>query len=76
MVYTQSFEHDHAGLIGIITQCAHLHSDPMIYTDLSGGVVGCNEALLELLNIDTLEEVMKTGQTLEQTLSGYERSHR
>lgn len=57
MIYTQSFEKEYAPLIGIITQCAHLHSDPMIYADLSGELVGCNEALLEILNVDGLEDI-------------------
>lgn len=57
MVFTQSFEKDYAHLLGIIKQCAHLHSDPMIYTDLSGDLVGCNETLLELLQVQGLDEI-------------------
>ncbi|HEX5329597.1 response regulator [Sulfuricurvum sp.] len=61
MIYTKSFQEEHAKNIDIMTSCAHLHSDPMIYTDLSGALIGCNEALMEFLNVDTLDEV----QTLE-----------
>lgn len=57
MVYTKSFEEEYASLIGVITQCAHLHSDPMIYTDLAGNLVGCNDMLMELLAVKTLEEI-------------------
>lgn len=59
MIYTQSFEKDHENLLGLITQCAQLHSDPMVYADLSGALVGCNEALLELLNVEGLESVAR-----------------
>ncbi len=57
MVYTKRFQEEYENYIKIITSCAHLHSDPMIYTDLSGTVVGCNVLLMELLNISTLEAV-------------------
>ncbi|MFY9141623.1 response regulator [Sulfuricurvum sp.] len=57
MVYTKTFEKDYAHLIGIFTSCAHLHSDPMIYTDLAGDLIGCNRPLMELLNVGTLEDI-------------------
>src|SRR3989339_1461481 len=57
MFYTQSFEEKYASMLGVITSCAHLHSDPMIYTDLAGSIAGCNSALIELLNVETLEEI-------------------
>lgn len=57
MIYTQTFLEEHAAHIELMTSCAHLHSDPMIYTDLSGNIVGCNEPLLELLHVGSLDEV-------------------
>ncbi|ADR33290.1 histidine kinase [Sulfuricurvum kujiense DSM 16994] len=57
MFYTQNFEKDYGHLIGTITQSAHLHFDPIIYTDLFGNLVGCNEALLELLNVGGIEDI-------------------
>jgi signal transduction histidine kinase/CheY-like chemotaxis protein len=57
MVYTKSFEEDYSSLIGLLTSCAQLHSDPMIYTDLSGSLLGCNELLIEFLNVEKLEDI-------------------
>jgi len=57
MVYSKIFEHDHSHLVHLLTSCAHLHSDPMIYADLSGELLGSNELLIELLNVESLEEV-------------------
>jgi len=57
MFYTKSFEEKYASVIEVITSCAHLHSDPMIYTDLAGDIAGCNSALMELLNVESLENV-------------------
>lgn len=56
MIYTKYFQEEYSHHLPIITSCAHLHSDPMIYTDLSGTLMGCNEPLMELLNVTSLEE--------------------
>jgi osomolarity two-component system sensor histidine kinase NIK1 len=57
MIFTKSFQEEYKNYLEIITSCAHLHSDPMIYTDLSGTLVGCNELLIELLNVEQLEDI-------------------
>jgi signal transduction histidine kinase/CheY-like chemotaxis protein len=57
MFYTQSFEEKYSRVLGVITSCAHLHSDPMLYTDLAGEIAGCNGALIELLNIKSLADI-------------------
>ncbi|MFZ2888952.1 response regulator [Sulfuricurvum sp.] len=57
MIYQKSFEQDHIALIPLLTSCAHLHSDPMIYTDLSGNVVGCNSILMALMNAASLKNI-------------------
>src|SRR3989338_4115299 len=57
MVYIQGFEQENAHLIGLLTSCSHLHSDPMVYTDLSGSLLGSNELLIELLNAKALEDI-------------------
>lgn len=57
MVYTKSFQDEYSNHISIMTSCANLHSDPMIYADFSGALLGCNEALMELLNLSILEEI-------------------
>ncbi|DAB37864.1 MAG TPA: hypothetical protein CFH83_08980 [Sulfuricurvum kujiense] len=57
MFYTKSFEEKYASVLEVITSCAHLHSDPMIYTDLAGDIAGCNGAMIELLNIENLGDI-------------------
>jgi signal transduction histidine kinase/CheY-like chemotaxis protein len=57
MVFTKSFETDCSPWLGLMTSCAHLHSDPMMYTDPSGSLVGANTALMELLNVEALEAI-------------------
>ena len=57
MFYTKSFEEKYASVLEVITSCAHLHSDPMIYTDLAGDITGCNGAMIELLNVENLGDI-------------------
>jgi len=57
MVYLESFANDYAHAAKLLTSCAHLHSDPMIYTDMSGTLLGCNELLLEFLGVKALDEI-------------------
>jgi signal transduction histidine kinase/CheY-like chemotaxis protein len=57
MIYSKTFLEQHEPHIDLMTSCANLHSDPMIYAELSGVIVGCNEALLELLHLSSLDEV-------------------
>lgn len=57
MVYLESFANDYAHTAKLLTSCAHLHSDPMIYTDMSGALLGCNELLLEFLGAKALDEI-------------------
>ncbi|MDD5159643.1 MAG: response regulator [Sulfuricurvum sp.] len=57
MVYLESFANDYAHTAKLLASCAHLHSDPMIYTDMSGTLLGCNELLLEFLGVNELDEV-------------------
>jgi len=57
MVYIQSFENDYSHSIGLLTSCGHLHMDPLVYTDMSGRVIGCNEALMEVFGADSIESI-------------------
>lgn len=57
MVYLESFANDYGHTAKLLTSCAHLHSDPMIYTDMSGSLLGCNELLLEFLGVKGLDEI-------------------
>lgn len=57
MFYTKSFEENYTHLLEVMTSCAHLHSDPLVYTDLAGNISGCNRALIELLNGENLEDI-------------------
>jgi signal transduction histidine kinase/CheY-like chemotaxis protein len=57
MFYTKSFEEKYASVLEVITSCAQLHSDPMIYTDLAGEIAGCNRVMIELLNVENLDDI-------------------
>lgn len=59
MIFRESFIDEHTSHIDLMTSCANLHSDPMIYTDFSGHIVACNESLLELLEIEKLEDIAR-----------------
>lgn len=57
MVYVESFKNRYPHIIEFLTLCSKLHSDPMIYADMSGSLVGCNGQLLELLEVEELEKI-------------------
>jgi signal transduction histidine kinase/CheY-like chemotaxis protein len=57
MRYLESFENHYSGYIGLLTSCARLHSDPMMYAQMSGSLLGCNKQLLELFGVDTLHDI-------------------
>lgn len=57
MIYKESFQNERASLLPLLTSCAHLHSDPVVYTDLVGNVLGCNDLLTELFHVQTIEEL-------------------
>ncbi len=55
--YRESFERQHAESIPLLTSCANLHSDPMLYVGLSGNILGVNELCLSFLSCKTIEEM-------------------
>jgi signal transduction histidine kinase/CheY-like chemotaxis protein len=57
MIYLESFSNDYVHSLNLLTSCARLHSDPMIYTDMSGTLLGCNELLFEFLGVKELVEI-------------------
>lgn len=57
MVYLESFQSQYPKLIEVLTSCGSLHSDPVVYTQMSGNLVGCNELLLELFGADSLLDI-------------------
>lgn len=57
MIYKESFKNEYESLISMLTSCAHLHSDPMIYADFAGNLLGCNELLVEMLGVQTFEDI-------------------
>ncbi len=57
MIYKESFKNEYESLISMLTSCAHLHSDPMIYADFAGNLLGCNELLIEMFGIQTVEDI-------------------
>ncbi|MBD3809317.1 MAG: response regulator [Sulfuricurvum sp.] len=57
MIYKEGFEQEYSSRISMLTSCAHLHSDPMIYADFAGNLLGCNELLIEMLGVQTFDDV-------------------
>ncbi|MCX6074608.1 MAG: response regulator [Campylobacterales bacterium] len=56
MMFTNTFQQKFVSSLGMLTSCAHTHSDPFIYTYLSGELVGANSFFLTLLGIGAIEE--------------------
>ncbi|HZF70832.1 response regulator [Sulfuricurvum sp.] len=65
MIYLESFTKDHAPVITLLTSCAQLHSDPMMYADMSGTLIGCNELLMEFLGAKTLDDIAPLNEWFE-----------
>lgn len=57
MNYTDFFKEKFLSSVEILTSCANMHSDPFVYTYLSGEVLGVNKSFLELFGIDNVTEV-------------------
>ncbi|HEX5623242.1 MAG TPA: response regulator [Sulfuricurvum sp.] len=57
MVYTDKFKEKFSASLGMLTSCAHLHSDPMVYTYFSGEIVGANSPFFALFAADNLSDV-------------------
>ncbi len=57
MVYVESFKNRYPHIIEFLTLCSKLHNDPMIYADMSGSLLGCNQQLLELLEVEEFEKI-------------------
>jgi len=64
MVFTNTFQQKFVSSLGMLTSCAHTHSDPFIYTYLSGELVGANSFFLTLLGVEEIAE----GSFIEQWL--------
>jgi signal transduction histidine kinase/CheY-like chemotaxis protein len=52
MDYTDLFKEKFLSSVGMLTSCANLHSDPFLYTYLSGEILGANKPLLSLFGED------------------------
>lgn len=65
MDYTDLFKEKFLSSMGMLTSCANLHSDPFLYTYLSGEILGVNKSLLSLfgeervIGISSIEEWLK-----------------
>ncbi len=57
MVYNERFSASHPDIIALLDACARLHIEPMIYLESADTIVGCNEPLLELLEIGELNDL-------------------
>ena len=57
MDYTDLFKEKFLSSVGMLTSCANLHSDPFLYTYLSGEILGANKALLSLFGEDHVIDI-------------------
>lgn len=57
MTYIESFQNAYPHLTEVLTVCGRLHTDPMLFAEISGNPVGCNRQLLELLDIEGIDEL-------------------
>ncbi|MDD5211533.1 MAG: response regulator [Sulfuricurvum sp.] len=64
MNYTDLFKEKFLSSIEILTSCANLHSDPFVYTYLSGEVCGVNKPFLALFGINDVSDVSSIEQWL------------
>jgi osomolarity two-component system, sensor histidine kinase NIK1 len=64
MNYTDLFKAKFLSSIELLTSCANLHSDPFVYTYLSGEVCGVNEPFLSLFGIDDITDISLIEQWL------------
>jgi signal transduction histidine kinase/DNA-binding NarL/FixJ family response regulator len=67
MVYTKLLTQAFIPSLGLLTSCGKTHSEPFVYTTLSGEIVGVNAAFLTTFGINTLEEVHNVEQWLFPT---------
>lgn len=64
MVYTDLFKEKFLSSLGMLTSCANLHSDPFVYTYLSGEIIGANEPFLSLAGVDRIPSAASIEQWL------------
>lgn len=57
MIYTEQFEHRFVASLPILSACAQLHSDPIVYVDTSGTIIGANQPLLNFFNTQQLDDI-------------------
>ena len=55
-MFTNTFHQKFVSSLGMLTSCANTHSDPFLYTYLSGEIVGVNSSFLSLMGTETIEE--------------------
>lgn len=64
MVYTKLLIQPFISSLGLLTSCGKTHSEPFVYTTLSGDIVGVNSLFLNIFEIATLEEISNIEQWL------------
>jgi signal transduction histidine kinase len=64
MVYTKLLTQPFIPSLGLLTSCGKTHSEPFVYTTLSGDIVGVNSLFLNIFEIATLEEISNIEQWL------------
>ncbi|HEX5709759.1 MAG TPA: response regulator [Sulfuricurvum sp.] len=59
MVYTELLNPSFVPSLGILTACAKTHSEPFVYTNLTGELIGVNSIFLNLFGASKPEEIPK-----------------
>lgn len=57
MIYSESFQKHHEEILHVLSACARMHEDPMIYVELSGEIVGCNPQMQNLFHAESITEI-------------------
>jgi osomolarity two-component system sensor histidine kinase NIK1 len=65
MDYSDLFKEKFLSSVGMLTSCANLHSDPFLYTYLSGEILGGNKSLLSLFGEDRVIEIPSIEEWLQ-----------
>ena len=65
MVYTHFFNPDLVPSLGVLNSCAKTHSDPYIYTNLVGEIVGVSPIFLDFFGFNSVDDIPPLEQWLD-----------
>ena len=64
MVYTKLLNSSLVPSLGLLTSCARTHSEPFVYTNLTGEIIGVNSIFLSSFGVSKIEEIPQMEQWL------------